>query len=62
MLRHNYEQGKKGEGMCQSAEGKGQGKGRDMGGRDETKESRKWDDWPSGQVKGNGDPHYRRLN
>ena len=44
--------------LTQSAkEGKGRGKGRDGEGGDETKESRKWDDWPSGQVKGNGDPH-----
>jgi hypothetical protein len=42
-------------------EGKGRGKGREGGWSTRTKEMRKWDVAPSGQVKGNGDRHYQDL-
>jgi hypothetical protein len=36
-----------------------EGRGDKGGGVARTKEARKWDEGPSGQVKGNGDPHCR---
>jgi hypothetical protein len=47
--------------LSQNMEGKGRGKGREGGWSTRTKEMRKWDVTPSGQVKGNGDRHYQAL-